>query len=112
MLTHVTPPAKCPDCGHDPHEFVGCTGDPTPSDLWAGVSVSACDCSGLTSPEGCAHDPRYSRSECVECGRQEAWCDKCHVRLCGCPTSPAECDRGPCYLGYDHDGPCKPGRVP
>jgi uncharacterized OB-fold protein len=35
----------CPECGHrhmpDPE---GCVGDPTPSDLWAGVSVEACDC--------------------------------------------------------------------
>jgi hypothetical protein len=33
----------CPDCGHA-HTPDGCTGDPTPSDLWAGVSVSGCDC--------------------------------------------------------------------
>ena len=45
-----TPPTKCPDCGHDPHEFIGCTGNPTPSDLWAGVPVAACDCSGVTPP--------------------------------------------------------------
>jgi len=34
---------KCADCGHV-HTPDGCTGDPTPSDLWAGVSVSKCDC--------------------------------------------------------------------
>lgn len=33
----------CLDCGHL-HTPDGCTGDPTPSDLWAGVSVSGCDC--------------------------------------------------------------------
>lgn len=24
-----------------------------------------------------------------------------------CPVA-AECDRGPCFLGRDHDGPCRP----
>lgn len=33
----------CPDCGHV-HTPSGCSGDPTPSDLWAGVSVEGCDC--------------------------------------------------------------------
>lgn len=33
----------CPDCGHC-HTPDGCTGPPTPSDRWAGVSPSACDC--------------------------------------------------------------------
>ena len=38
------PPAeRCGDCGHI-HTPRGCTGDPTPSDLWAGVSVEGCDC--------------------------------------------------------------------
>ena len=35
----------CPECGHrhlpDPD---GCVGEPTASDLWAGVSVESCDC--------------------------------------------------------------------
>jgi hypothetical protein len=33
----------CPECGHQ-WSPDGCTGDPTPSDLWAGISPSACDC--------------------------------------------------------------------
>lgn len=33
----------CGDCGHV-HTPTGCTGPPTPSDLWAGVSVEGCDC--------------------------------------------------------------------
>lgn len=33
----------CSECGHR-HTPEGCTGDPTPSDRWAGVPVSACDC--------------------------------------------------------------------
>lgn len=35
--------ATCMDCGHV-HTPGGCAGDPTPSDLWAGVFVSSCDC--------------------------------------------------------------------
>lgn len=35
--------APCPDCDHF-HTPDGCTGPPTPSDLWAGVSVEGCDC--------------------------------------------------------------------
>ena len=41
-----TPPAEaetCGDCGHV-HTPDGCIGEPTPSDRWAGVSPSACDC--------------------------------------------------------------------
>ena len=33
----------CTDCGHQ-HTPEGCVGDQTPSDLWAGVLVAACDC--------------------------------------------------------------------
>ena len=33
----------CRDCGHV-HSPEGCGGPPTPSDLWAGVSVAGCDC--------------------------------------------------------------------
>lgn len=33
----------CGDCGHT-HVEAGCSGPPTPSDLWAGVSPSTCDC--------------------------------------------------------------------
>jgi hypothetical protein len=34
---------SCAECGHI-HTLDGCTGPPTPSDQWAGVSPSACDC--------------------------------------------------------------------
>jgi hypothetical protein len=34
---------SCEDCGHI-HTPDGCTGPPTPSDQWAGVSPSSCDC--------------------------------------------------------------------
>lgn len=37
----------CTECGHI-HTAVGCTGDPTPSDLWAGVMPAACDCVGVS----------------------------------------------------------------
>ena len=42
----------CPDCGHihTPH---GCTGEPTPSDLWAGVSVDGCDCIPIEDLTSC-----------------------------------------------------------
>lgn len=33
----------CSDCGHQ-HTPNGCAGDPTPSDLWAGVMPASCDC--------------------------------------------------------------------
>lgn len=45
----VLPPAKCPDCGHL-HTPDGCTGDPTPSDLWAGVTPAVCDCDTRVLP--------------------------------------------------------------
>ena len=32
-----------PECQHM-HTPDGCTGPPSPSDIWAGVSVSTCDC--------------------------------------------------------------------
>ena len=35
--------AKCDECGHL-HTPDGCTGAPTPSDRWVGVSPAACDC--------------------------------------------------------------------
>lgn len=34
---------RCPECQHM-HTPDGCTGPPSPSDIWAGVSVSTCDC--------------------------------------------------------------------
>lgn len=54
LIAHWTPPARtvegdapagdrCPECGHQ-HTPEGCTGDPTPSDRWAGVTPAACDC--------------------------------------------------------------------
>ena len=33
----------CADCGHV-HTPDGCAGDPTQSDLWAGVLPAGCDC--------------------------------------------------------------------
>lgn len=39
----------CDDCGHI-HAAYGCVGDPTPSDLWAGVSPAACDCDSALPP--------------------------------------------------------------
>lgn len=39
----------CSECGHH-HTPEGCTGDPTPSDRWAGVPVSACDCDPAPTP--------------------------------------------------------------
>jgi hypothetical protein len=33
----------CAGCGHI-HSPEGCTGPPTPSDVWAGVMPAACDC--------------------------------------------------------------------
>lgn len=33
----------CPECGHL-HTPRGCSGPPTPSDRWAGVTVASCDC--------------------------------------------------------------------
>jgi hypothetical protein len=38
-----TDEAPCPECHHQ-HTPAGCVGKPSPSDLWAGVSVSSCDC--------------------------------------------------------------------
>jgi hypothetical protein len=38
----------CPDCDHQ-HTPEGCVGEPSPSDLWAGVSVSSCDCDAEVS---------------------------------------------------------------
>lgn len=37
----------CGDCEHR-HTANGCDGPPSPSDLWAGVSPSACDCDAET----------------------------------------------------------------
>jgi hypothetical protein len=38
----------CAECHHQ-HTPDGCVGKPSPSDIWAGVSVSACDCdAGVT----------------------------------------------------------------
>ncbi len=47
--TRPVPPAACPDCGHQ-HTPNGCTGNPTPSDLWAGVSPAVCDCDSDIPP--------------------------------------------------------------
>lgn len=41
----VSGPNERECCGHI-HTEDGCTGEPTPSDLWAGVTPSACDCEG------------------------------------------------------------------
>lgn len=49
----------CPECCHTVTRN-GCTGDPTPSDLWAGVSPAACDCPCPIPPED---------------GKHEVWCD-------------------------------------
>lgn len=43
IAKHTPKPNKCAECGHA-HTPMGCTGDPTPSDLWAGVAPAACDC--------------------------------------------------------------------
>ena len=43
IAKHTPKPNKCAECGHA-HTPMGCTGDPTPSDLWAGVTPAACDC--------------------------------------------------------------------
>ncbi|MDB5716482.1 MAG: hypothetical protein JWO15_3879 [Sphingomonadales bacterium] len=43
QTTEIVTSWHCPECGHC-HTPNGCVGDPTPSDLWAGVSVSICDC--------------------------------------------------------------------
>lgn len=61
--------ATCPDCGHI-HTPDGCTGAPTPSDLWAGVTPSACDCDApvdatLTDDERA--DVRRN-ARCLDCG--------------------------------------------
>lgn len=40
----------------------------------------------------CAHDPRYSRSECA-CGDQVSWCDLCQVSLCSCDASAEDATR-------------------
>ena len=40
----------CLDCGHC-HTPTGCIGDPTPSDLWAGVAPAACDCDESFGPD-------------------------------------------------------------
>ena len=46
-LINLAAPATC--CGHihTPH---GCTGEPTPSDRWAGVTPAACDCDVVIPP--------------------------------------------------------------
>jgi hypothetical protein len=46
---YVAQPAKCPDCGHL-HTPDGCKGDSTASDLWAGVTPAACDCTRVLPP--------------------------------------------------------------
>lgn len=44
-------------------------------------------------PAACEHDPRYDRSECVNCGNQCAWCSKCGADVC-CTTPPATVPAG------------------
>lgn len=46
-LINLAAPVTC--CGHihTPH---GCTGEPTPSDRWAGVTPAACDCDVVIPP--------------------------------------------------------------
>ena len=46
---HTPPRPSCASCGHI-HAASGCTGPPTPSDLWAGVPVSSCDCDETPAP--------------------------------------------------------------
>lgn len=43
-------PDICADCGHE-HTADGCTGTPTASDDWAGVTPAACDCNLPTDHE-------------------------------------------------------------
>lgn len=40
----------CPECHPHIHTPEGCTGPPSPSDLWAGVSVEGCDCAWDSRP--------------------------------------------------------------
>jgi hypothetical protein len=40
--------ARCPECLHE-HTPIGCVGPPSPSDVWAGVYSSACDCDAEVS---------------------------------------------------------------
>jgi hypothetical protein len=40
---------RCADCGHV-HTPTGCTGSPTASDRWAGVTPAACDCPAPSVP--------------------------------------------------------------
>jgi hypothetical protein len=42
-------PMKCPNCHHT-HTAQGCTGPPSPSDLWAGVTPAVCDCDTTNHP--------------------------------------------------------------
>ena len=53
----------CTYCGHQ-HTSDGCVGDPTPSDLWAGVTPSVCDCDRTFSPEPTTH-VRQTYEPCV-----------------------------------------------
>lgn len=48
QTTSAQDPKWCSDCGHI-HTPTGCMGSPTPSDLWAGVNPSDCDCVGTES---------------------------------------------------------------
>lgn len=48
QTTATQDPKWCSDCGHI-HTPTGCLGSPTPSDLWAGVNPSDCDCAGADS---------------------------------------------------------------
>lgn len=73
--------APCADCGHihTPH---GCTGEPTASDLWAGVSVGTCDCipiEDLEPDEYCDPDWRDPITRPIPPAKSEAAC----LGLCG-----------------------------
>lgn len=76
-------PVTCNGCGHI-HTPSGCAGDPTPSDVWAGVSVSACDCMELRDCWGCGEE--YDANDADEAGQcLHAWyCRPCWL----------DCDRG------------------
>lgn len=75
----MSTPTTCTDCGHV-HTATGCAGPPTPSDLWAGVSVSTCDCidDPMTPRPPCSHCPPGCRScwapDC-ECYDHQDWPD-------------------------------------
>lgn len=88
IAKHTPKPNKCAECGHA-HTPMGCTGDPTPSDLWAGVTPAACDCepdvserdelARVLADQGlyCGdHDDLPAMGECAVCDRDRLqWAD-------------------------------------